>query len=60
MVDRAAREVRIERLHLGTVADVEDTSAIAERYGGLTFGAGRRHQDDQEQTGANKEMKRAG
>ena len=39
MVDGTAREVRIERLHFGPVADMEDAGAIAERDGGLAFRA---------------------
>ena len=39
MVDGAAGEMRIERLHLGAIADVEHAGAIAERDGGLAFRA---------------------
>jgi hypothetical protein len=55
MIHGAAREMRIERLHLGAIADVERAGAIAERDGGLAFRA-RELREEREEDDKNAEQ----
>jgi hypothetical protein len=48
--------MRIERLHLGTVADVEHAGAITERDGGLAFRA-RELREEREEDEKNAERR---
>ena len=56
VVHGAAREMRIERLYLGAIADVEHAGASAERDGGLAFRA-RGLREEREEDDKNAERK---
>ncbi len=59
VIDAAAGEVRIERLRLGAVADVEHARAVAERDHGFAFRAGGLREEDEEREGGGEKAEQA-